>query len=323
MSILGIKRIVFGVDDVERAAGFFQDFGLELAHRSAPNAWFELPEGSTVELRPADDPSLPAPAFAGNGPREIVWGVNSQKSLAELERALAVDRPVAIDEHGVLHTRDDVGLAIAFDVFNRHEIKGASNEENTPSDVRRWNRHRRWYDRARPKLIFHVVFGVPDVDRGVHFYTTRLGFRVTDINRGLGIFMRCDGRHEHHNLFLLQSERPMFSHVSFGVDNIDELMAGANHMQRKGWSEGMGLGRHRVSSLAFYYVKSPAGGQAEYSADGDYLTDEWKPRVWEPRFGHIHWLGQVPKDASVAAADFEIVEGKVPTLAETKAGGRS
>jgi hypothetical protein len=44
--------------------------------------------------------------------------------------------------------------------------------------------------------------------------------------------MRSDGRSDHHNIFWMKSEEPRFVHISFGVENLDELLAGANHMQR-------------------------------------------------------------------------------------------
>jgi catechol 2,3-dioxygenase-like lactoylglutathione lyase family enzyme len=317
MALLGVKRLVFGVDDVETSVRFFADFGLDLAERRDGGARFALPEGSSVEVRPIQDASLPAPFLEGNGPREVIWGVDTQENLDAVNAELAHDRTVTVDPAGTLHTRDDIGMAIGFELFARKAPEVVTPPENTTSRVARWNQHRQWYDVARPKVIFHVVFGTPEIDKAVAFYLQRLNFRLTDINRGVGMFMRCDGRHEHHNLFFLKTPKPIFSHVSFGVDNVDELMAGANQMQRKKWAEGMGLGRHRVSSLVFYYLKAPVGGQVEYSADCDYLTDEWKPRLWDPHFGHIHWMGQAGETAGAPHGEFEILTGPVPKLADT------
>lgn len=317
MSIVGVKRLVFGVDDLDVSTKFFSDLGLELAQNDAARRVFNLAEGSSVELRRADDATLPAAFLQGNGPREVIWGVDTPEALGAIKADLSRDHDVTSDANGTLHTRDDCGMAIGFEVFKRSVPSFDAAFENTPTEVRRTNRHRKWFDRARPKIILHVVFGVPDVDAGVAYYTKRLGFRLTDINRGLGMFMRCDGRHDHHNLFLLKSPATVFSHVSFTVENIDEVMAGANQMQRAGWTGGNGVGRHRVSSLAFFYVKSPAGGQAELSADGDYLTDEWKPRLWAPAYGNIHWVGQAMEGAPVAPQDMEFLDGPIPKLADT------
>lgn len=296
MAILGIQSLVYGVDDLERCRRFFEDFGLPLSRCDAKGCDFELQEGSRVLLRRRDDPALPGAYGAEPGVREVIWGTDSEATLQTVAENLVADRPVRRDPEGTLHTVDDCGIAIGFRVFRRSAPSADAALENGLGEVRRWNRHRKWYRRAVPKVIHHVVFGVPDVDAGVAFYTGRLGFRITDVSRGLGVFMRCDGRHDHHNLFFLRMPQLTFNHVSFGVENIDELMTGANHMQRCGWASDIGLGRHRISSTLFYYMPSPAGGRAEYSADTDHLTDEWKPRLWEPRFGNFHWVGSLPEN---------------------------
>ncbi len=319
MALLGIESVVYGVDDLETSLRFYDDFGLERAATDEGGAVYRLAEGSSFVLRRADDPRLPPAFLPGQGPREVVWGVDSQASLDAVASELRRDREVRVDPDGTLHTRDEAGINIGFRLFDRRplEVEPAPAENNL-SAVQRWNRHRKWYERARPKLINHVVFGVPDVDRAVGFYVDRLGFRVTDIMRGLGMFMRCEGRHDHHNLFLLRGGRLFFSHISFGVETIDELMVGAMHMQRQGWRSDAGLGRHRVSSLVFYYMDSPAGGQTEYSADSDYLDDHWKPRMWDPEFGQHHWLAVLPADARIASTGTPVVlEGALPALAET------
>ena len=88
-------------------------------------------------------------------------------------------------------------------------------------------------------------------------------------------------------------------HMAFGVDDIDELMLGANIMERRGWkntshNSSGGLSRHRISSALYYYVDCPAGGEAEYHADTDYLDDNWVPRAWDFKFGSLLWATRVP-----------------------------
>ena len=293
MAILGVERLVYGVEDLQRSTRFFDDFGLELKREGEACAIFGLPEGSSIELRAADDPDLPPPCGAAIGPREVVWGVDSLSHLEAIADNLSADREVVADPSGALHTRDDAGLNIAFRIWRRADLEPVTPaQENAPGQVMRWNRNRRWYPRARPQVINHVVFGTPDVEAAAAFYTERLGFRLTDIMRDVGMFLRCDGRHEHHNLFFRKRRTLRFEHVSFGVQDIDELMVGANEMRRRGWSSSEGLGRHRMGSLLFYYIDSPAGGQAEYTADGDYVTDDWKPRIWDVAFGNHYWLAE-------------------------------
>jgi catechol 2,3-dioxygenase-like lactoylglutathione lyase family enzyme len=310
---------VYGVDDLDTSTRFYEDFGLELVEREAEVARFQLAEGSSVILRRRGDPALPEPFLAEAGPREIIWGLDSQASLEAVTSDLRRDRTVSVDADGTVRCSDDSGIRIGFRVFPRQPLGVmAAQGENNPARVTRWNRHRKWYERASPKQINHVVFGVPNIDAAVAFYTLRLGFRVTDIMRGFGMFMRCDGRSDHHNLFLFRAPKVLFSHVSFAVETIDELMTGANDMQGRGWKSDVGLGRHRISSLIFYYMGNPAGGQSEYSADSDYLTDDWKPRLWDASFGQYQWLALPPPEVKMSRQSIaEILEGPIPKLEET------
>jgi catechol 2,3-dioxygenase-like lactoylglutathione lyase family enzyme len=320
MALLGIETLIYGVDDLDASLKFYDDFGLQSVERDAGGAVYRLPEGSSFVVRHSDDPRLPPKFLNGPGPREIIWGVDSSATLVAISAELGHDREVRQDTDGTLHTKDDSGIAIGFRVFDRQPLPvDPAPPENNLSEPVRWNRHRKWYERAAPKLINHVVFGVPDVDVAVAFYVDRLGFRITDIMRGFGMFMRCDGRHDHHNLFVFRGNgRLFFSHVSFGVETIDELMVGAMQMQRQGWTSDFGLGRHRISSLVFYYMNSPAGGQTEYSADSDYLDDDWTPRLWDQEFGQHHWLAALPESARIAATGVaEPLGGVRPNLDAT------
>jgi catechol 2,3-dioxygenase-like lactoylglutathione lyase family enzyme len=319
MSLLGVQSLVYGVDDLATCTRFYQDFGLELVTQAPDASCFQLPEGSSVILKPRADPALPQAFLSDAGPREVIWGVDSHSSLDAVTSNLRSDRPVNVDADGTVHCTDESGIRIGFRVFPRRafEVKPAQDENNL-ANVARWNRHRKWYERASPKQINHVVFGVPNIDAAVSFYTHRLGFRVTDIMRGFGMFMRCDGRNDHHNLFLFRAPKTLFSHISYAVETIDELMIGATDMRQRGWKTDVGLGRHRISSLIFYYIANPGGGHAEYSADSDYLTDEWKPRLWDAAFGQYHWLASPPSEVKMSRENStEFLEGPVPKLEDT------
>jgi catechol 2,3-dioxygenase-like lactoylglutathione lyase family enzyme len=315
MTIMGVQTVIFGVDDVALCHRFFTDFGLKPSRQAQDLIEYALPEGSCVIVKKSSDPSLPAPYMEGSGVREVIWGVDTQAALDAIEQDMRRDREVSKDADGTLHTKDDYGLATGFRLFARKRLEAKEELVNSPGRSVRWNRHRTWYNQATPQLIHHVVFGCRDLDPAIAFYRDRLKFRITDIARDRGVFFRADGRNDHHNIFWARTEKPIFMHVSFGVENLDELLAGANHMQRQGWKSKLGLGRHRISSTLYFYIQSPAGGEAEYSADTDCLDDSWEPRIWEPLFGNQHWVAALPEFlASPPREDVRLLSEERPDL---------
>ena len=127
----------------------------------------------------------------------------------------------------------------------------------------------------------------------------------TDHSKGLGAFARADGTNEHHSVFWVNSALPMtpgkpgYMHTAFGLEDIDEVMLGANLMAKRGWvnsspNSSGGLSRHRISSAIYYYIDNPNGGEAEYHCDTDYVDDNWVARAWDWKFGSLLWAHKTP-----------------------------
>lgn len=300
MAIVGIESVFFGVEDLELCTRFFKDFGLPLVECDAVQSRFELANGATVNLYHKDDQRLPKAVHENTGVRETIWGVDTLDNMNQLIASLGRDRTIDVDSYGVAHFATDCGIAMGLKVFEKKRVVYAPDAVNSTDNIKRLNQHRRWRTHAEPKCINHVVFNVEDYTKSTEFLRERLGFRITDHSRSLGVFLRADGTNEHHSIFLKRCNvpnpkgKPGFEHVCFGVEDIDEIMAGANHMTRQGWDSPSGLGRHRIGSALFYYINCPAGGQAEYGADTDFLDDNWVPRNWEPLFGNMLWVHNLP-----------------------------
>lgn len=304
MAILGIESLVYGVNDVGTSRRFFEDFGLVVATATDTEAKFRLPEGSSVVIRAKDDPALPPSQIEGTGVRQIIWGMDTQEALDRLATDLARDRDVRRDADGTVHFNTDFGVPMGLRLFRKIPVVSAPEPANAPGRTVRLNQHRRWQKRAYPKAISHVVFAVPDFERGTAFMRERLGFRLSDEQVGFGMYLRADGTINHHTFLLLNASAPLpgmdgklrFHHANFAVEDLDEIMVGANHMDRCGWEPShFGLGRHRIDSALFYYLPCPAGGEAEYGADSDCVNDAWVPRRWtEPLFAYAHFVHNLP-----------------------------
>jgi catechol 2,3-dioxygenase-like lactoylglutathione lyase family enzyme len=305
MAIVGIERLTYGVDDLEQSTRFFEDFGLVRDPLARDVVTFLLPEGSRVELRSIDDPALPRQSLIqGTGVREIIWGVDTTEALDTLVDGLSPEVSVARGGDGVARFVTGFGIPMGLRVFAKRPVVNAPDPLNAPGHVRRLNQHRKWRRRALPKVIAHVVFAVPGFDTAYRFMVDKLNFRVTDSQRGFGMYLRADGTNNHHNFLLLNADAPLpdmdgtlkFHHANFGVEDIDEIMVGANHMVRRGWEAShFGLGRHRIDSALFYYLPCPAGGEAEYGADSDCVDDGWVARDWDqPLFAYAHHVHNLP-----------------------------
>lgn len=300
MPIGGVESVVYGVADMAASARFYDDFGLKAIRRTADEVVYRLEEGSRVILRPIDDPSLPPSHYEGSGVRETFYGIDTREELDAYAERIGVDREVRRSEDGnAIHFIADGGIALGLRVWTRKKVLYAPDPVNAPDNVKRLNQHRRWRVRAAPKTINHIVWRVPDIHAGFAFFRDRLDFRMTDYQVDAGIFARPEGANQHHVVYfqrwdMLPPFNVGFDHVCFGVEDIDEVYAGWNYLERRGYRNPLGgVGRHRVGSALFCYFDAPCGGMAEYGADTDYLDDNWVPRIWEARFGAFSWTSRV------------------------------
>jgi catechol 2,3-dioxygenase-like lactoylglutathione lyase family enzyme len=280
MNIIGPDTLVFGVDNVKDCEQFLLDYGLE----SVGNGRFESLDGTGVEIRDENDPSLPPALETGSKIRKTIYGVADQATVDAIAEELGKDREVKTLDDGSIESVDDFGFALGFQVTVRKPLTIQGEISNLPgSPVQRAVNdlgviH---HDKPAPKTLSHVVYFVPDSDKAEAFYRDRLGFITTDTFTGVGSFMRPAGTNEHHTLFFLQT--PPFlkgvEHFTFHMAGPSEVMQAGTHMVKKGYESFWGPGRHILGSNWFWYFKSPMGCNIEFDADMDLHDDDWTARV--------------------------------------------
>lgn len=302
MPIGGVESICYGVVDLPASTQFYDDFGLKSFRRTTDETVYRLEEGSRVILRHIDDPRLPPPHYEGSGVRETIFGVDSLEELEGYAARIAVDREVRSSDDGqTIHFLSDCGIPLGLRVWTRRKVVYSPDPVNAPDNIKRLNQHRRWRVRAEPKTINHIVWRTKDFDASFAFFRDRLDFRMSDYQINAGVFGRAPGINQHHIVYFQKFDAlgpppwsPGFDHVAFGVEDIDEVYAGWNYMERRGYRNPLsGVGRHRIASALFCYFDAPCGGMAEYGADTDYLDDSWVPRIWEASFGGFMWTSRV------------------------------
>ncbi|EZP71143.1 Glyoxalase/bleomycin resistance protein/dioxygenase [Sphingomonas paucimobilis] len=318
--IIGIESIIYGVEDLDQCVRYFEDFGLHLSARADREAVFELEEGSSVLIRPLADAVVEGQKLTGFGVQQVIWGVRDQKNLDRLVARLRNVTDVAIDADGTARFLDCDGIAMGLRIYDKRTIWGAPEPVNSYGNVQRRNANRKWRVKANPKTIQHVVFHAPDPEASFAWYRDNLDFRLSDIQEGIGVFARAPGTNDHHNLYWLRADLPgltgatRFNHANFGVEDIDEVMVGANYMERQGWKKSSwGLGRHRIASSIFLYLPCPAGGEAEYGTDSDSLDDSWVPRRWSWLFGTMSFMHNLqPWILEEVPWEVDFVQGYAP-----------
>ena len=282
MSITGIDRVTFGVEDVAACRGFFLDFGLKLVAETPAALDFETLNGCEVRIRHKDDPALPPAIEPGSTAREVIWSAESAADMEAL-RASMKNAPGFREADGALFCVDPNGLTVGVRVTRKRKVDVTGAPANTWDTAARVDQASPTYERAEPIEVGHVVFFTDKLAEVTKFYED-IGFCMSDRYPGRGHFLRTSERGGHHDMFLLQTpdSKPGLNHVAFAVRDIHEVFGGGMHMSRCGHETQLGPGKHPISSAFFWYFKSPAGALVEYYADEDVLTENWKPRDFTP-----------------------------------------
>ncbi|MEE8332921.1 MAG: VOC family protein [Alphaproteobacteria bacterium] len=285
MNITGVESITYGCRDIETATRFLTDLGFVPVDDDSAGATHRLPDNSTVTLLPAGDPSLPPAPDEGDTAHELIWGVADADALQAIAAELSRDRDVRDGNDGVLRVSDDLGHALSFRVSTREPLSLEPPATNTPGNRPRRNQRAEGTEVRVPGLrrMAHVGYWAPgEVDASKSFYVDRLGFRETEYIKGIGVFLRAGGSHEHHDLFLARrGDRCGFQHASYEVRDFDEVMLLGSHMEAQGWETHFGPGRHIFGSNIFWYLWHPAGAMLEITADLDWIDDSWELRYHE------------------------------------------
>jgi catechol 2,3-dioxygenase-like lactoylglutathione lyase family enzyme len=283
MTIMRVERVVYGVADLGECTRFFHDFGLERVVGDRPGARFTTQTGQVVELRPADDPSLPPAVEDKPTIREIVWGVDAPEALDALAAELATDREMTTAD-GTVHTVDETGFGVGLTISAPRPWQGDYPGLNRTGAETRWNQPVHHPGRVRPIRLCHVALNIPKAgkEQAVAFYTERLGFVPSDRVRDVGVFMRARGDTDHHTLLLgHRADRASVNHTAYEVATVDEVIVGANDMIDRGWHEARRLGRHTIGSNFFRFIHAPCGGRVEFASDMDRVDDSYGPRDHE------------------------------------------
>lgn len=294
VAVHSLDHFVFSVPDLDVAARFYDDFGLEVRRRDDRLNLHTLGNRhrwGTV-LRVAGAKRLHYLAFGA-------W----EEDFAALKQRLARLGIASVEAHPQAETsglwfRDPEGVLahvlVAPKVSPDSKVAAplaavANGKAAAPA--------RSKAPRVHPRRLSHTLLFTSDVTRSWHFYADALGLRLAD-RSGDGIaFLHGAHASDHHILAFAKSDGPGLHHSSWDVATLDDVGCGMEHMVTCGHTQGWGVGRHVLGSNYFYYVRDPWGSFAEYSHDIDFIPADvdWPAADHPPEDSFYLW-GPAPPD---------------------------
>ncbi len=302
--------------DLDLAEQFLLDFGLVRAERT----------GDALYMRGTDP--IHHIHITEKGPATVLgaaFWARSRDDLDKLAReAKGASAVEPIDEPGGgwrvrLTEHNGMGIEVVYGVEAAAPIPVTVNTLNTgPAKTARAGKLQRVDVRpSRVKRIGHVVIATPEIDAAADWMRRHLGImRADDVHaeddpdKLLASFNRIDAGSDyvdHHVMMFALHQHVGLNHVSFEVQDIDDLAAGHDYLKARYEKQHVwGLGRHMLGSQIFDYWRDPWGRLHEHWTDSDVLNERYGYRR-HPRSQGLRsqWGPQAPQEFRDASSPFE------------------
>jgi len=135
---------------------------------------------------------------------------------------------------------------------------------------------------AAPIKLGHIAFMVRDAQQMVDFYTSMLGFRVSDWAGDFFAFLRCGP--DHHTVNFLRGDEQRLHHFAFELKDWAHVQKACDHFGEKDVEIVWGPGRHGIGHNIFVYHFDPEHRVVEFYTELDQMKDEaagyFEPRPW-------------------------------------------
>jgi catechol 2,3-dioxygenase-like lactoylglutathione lyase family enzyme len=281
--VADLAYVRFRAPDLDRMESFLTDFGMVRSGRTE-RALYMRGSDAQHHLHVTE---LGEPAFLGVG-----LEAGSAADLAAIARSEGASPAEKIDEPGggqrvCLTDPNGIAIEVVHGIERLPALPAPARRElNTGSRrLRRGEPQQLERGPAHVKRLGHFVLLVKDFRETEAFYHGRFGFRNSDEiflgerNTVVAAFMRLDRGAEfvdHHAFLAIGAGRVELNHVSYEVQDLDDLMAGHEHLRGQGHAHHWGVGRHILGSQIYDYWRDPFGNVCEHWTDGD-LFDAASP----------------------------------------------
>ena len=150
----------------------------------------------------------------------------------------------------------------------------------------------------RPVKFQHTTVGTDDVGPMVDFFTSVVGFSLSDqLADGSFAWMRSD--RDHHSLAVVRTgSAGTLDHYSYDLSVWEDFKTWCDRLTELGVAVAWGPGRHGPGDNLFVFFDDPAGNHVELSAEMEKFHDDrvvYAPRRWTAMPASVNlWGGQLP-----------------------------
>jgi len=307
-SIIKVRDIAWirlRAPDLDRAERFLTDFGLACSARTDRALYMRGSDPAHhIHITELGDPKVLGIAFHAEAEADL-------HRLAQ--RAEGASPVMTLEQPGggrVVRLTEPNGfpIEVVHGVATLPPLPVRTSVLNTGPERRRLGELQRMEVRpSQVKRIGHAVIATPDIAGSVAWVQRHLGFVTSDDVHAegdpgtlLASFNRADRGAEfvdHHIMMFSRHDRRGLNHVSFEVQDVDDLFAGHDHLAARGeYRHLWGIGRHLLGSQIFDYWQDPWGRVHEHWTDSDLLNDATPSRLLPRSQGlKSQWGPQAPQ----------------------------
>ena len=305
MALIKVQDIAYGrlrAPDLDVMEEFLTHFGMVRAARTK-SALYMRGAGPAHHLHVTE---LGEPRFVG-----LAWRAASEEDLARVAKAPGASAVEPIDEPGGgkrVRLREPNGyqIEVVHGIEHAAPIPVTRQAINNGAEMlrRKGELYRLKRAPSTVQRIGHGVLATPKLRDTVQWFRDTLGLIGSDDlyvgskENLIGSFNRCDRGAEyvdHHVFFCLKHGTAGLNHLSFEVQDIDDVFAGHHHLKQLGKYEHMwGIGRHLLGSNVYDYWADPWGRVHEHWSDSDRLNAASGSNLMPAEEGLVSQWGEPP-----------------------------
>lgn len=284
MGVLRLSHVDITVTDLDLACAYYTKvIGMLEVQRSADSSYLKCWDE-------ADHHSLRLTYAPRVGFALMSFKVERSDDLSDFENAVArYGFPVQRMSHGAVVGQ---GESIRFDTPSGHPMELVHDVERVGSSLPRINPRPYLFDPGgagdrppgiAPPRMDHLLVTAEEVGESTQFYTSVLGFRVTEQlldGNGHQIGTWMERSHSPHDLAVVSGPNGGLHHFAYWLDDWDQIRSAADILAYNGISVDVGPTRHGITRGSTIYFFDPLGTRNEvftggYRPDPDFPTITW------------------------------------------------